>query len=172
MLTYLELKKNPREFLAMTSLTLAEFEALLPIFAEEYAASCSSTHTHRGTVRQRQAGGGRESKLQTIEDKLLFILVYQKTYPLQTAHGIQFSLSQGQVNEWIQRLMPIVAQALNRLGYAPENDPVAFAASGATPDPRPALLMDGTERRRQRPKDPEKQRENYSGKKKPIRIKT
>ena len=151
MLTYLELKKNLREFLAMTSLTLVEFEALLPIFAEEYAASCSSTHTQSGQVRQRQAGGGREPKLQTPEDKLLFILVYQKTYPLQTVQGLQFDLSQGQANKWIQRLMPIVARALNRLGYAPESDPVAFAESGAPPaDPRPALIIDGTERRRQR----------------------
>ena len=170
--TYPKLKENSRQFLAMTSLTLSEFEALLPIFAEEYTASRSTKHTQSGQVRQRQAGGGRKSNLRTIEDKLLFILVYQKTYPLQTAQGIQFGLGQAQANEWIHRLLPILDQALERLGYAPERDPAAFPQSGATPDIPPALLIDGTERRRQRPKNPEKQRENYSGKKKPIRIKT
>ena len=172
MLTYTTLKDNPRQFLAMTSLTLNEFEALLPVFAEAYATTHAGQYTHSGQVRQRQAGGGRQATLRTIEDKLLFILVYQKTYPLQTAQGLQFGLSQAQANEWIHRLLPILNQALARLGYAPERDPAAFRQSGATPGTPPALLLDGTERRRQRPKNPEKQRESYSGKKKSTPIKT
>lgn len=172
MLTYTTLKDNPRQFLAMTSLTVKEFEALLPVFAEAYAATQSREHTQSGKARQRQAGGGRKSELRTIEDKLLFILVYQKTYPLQTFQGLQFGLSQTQANVWIHRLLPILNQALDRLGYMPERDPAAFPQSGATADRPPALVIDGTERRRQRPKTPEKQRENYSGKKKPIPIKT
>ena len=168
MLTYPTLKDNPRQFLAMTSLTLNEFEALLPVFAEEYAASQSSTHTSSGQVRRRQAGGGRKARLLTNEDKLLFILVYQKTYPLQTFQGLQFGLSQAQTNEWIHRLLPLVKRALERLGYMPQDDPTAFPQSGATPGMPPALLIDGTERRRQRPKNPGKQRENYSGKKSPY----
>ena len=109
---------------------------------------------------------GRKANLRTIEDKLLFILVYQKTYVLQTFHGIQFGLSQAQANDWIHRLMPVLNIALQQLHYAPERNPVAFPQSGATSDRPPALLIDGTERRRQRPKNPEKQGENYSGKKK------
>lgn len=166
MLTYTTLKDNPRQFLAMTSLTVKEFEALLPAFAEAYVASQSSEHTQSGKVRQRQAGGGRTARLWTNEDKLLFILVYQKTYPLQTFQGIQFGLSQTQANVWIHRLLPILNQALDCLGYTPERDPAAFPQSGATANTPPALVIDGTERRRQRPKTPEKQRENYSGKKK------
>jgi len=166
MLTYTTLKDNPRQFLAMTSLTVKEFEALWPVFAEAYAASQSRERTQSGTVRQHQAGGGRTARLGTPEDKLLFILVYQKTYPLQTFQGIQFGLSQTQANIWIHRLLPILNQALDRLGYAPERDPNAFPQSGATADLPPALLIDGTERRRQRSKNPEKQRESYSGKKK------
>jgi len=51
MLTYAKLKDNPRRFLAATSVTQDEFEHFLLVFAEEYAATQSSTHT--------QAGGGR-----------------------------------------------------------------------------------------------------------------
>ena len=172
MLTYTQLKENARRFLSVTSLTLAEFESLVPVFAEEYEATQSSTHTREGTLRQRRPGGGQKARLATIEDRLLFILMYHKTYPLQTVHGLQFDLSQPHTNEWIHRLLPILNQALERLNYAPERDPMAFAQSAARPDALPALQIDGTERRRQRPKNPEKQRENYSGKKKPIRIKT
>ena len=37
MLTYTTLKDNPRQFIAMTSLTRKEFETLLPAFATAYA---------------------------------------------------------------------------------------------------------------------------------------
>ncbi len=172
MLTYAKFKDNPRRFLAVTSITRAEFQHLLPIFAEAYAATQSTTHTQAGRPRQRQAGGGRKARLASVEDKLLFILMYHKTYPLQTVHGLQFGLSQAQTNEWVHRLMPVFNITLERSGYAPERDPVAFAQQGAPTDPPLALQIDGTERQRQRPKNPEKQREHYSGKKKPTRTRT
>jgi len=92
-------------------------------------------------------------------------LVYQKTYPLQTAHGLQFGLSQSQTNEWIHRLLPILERSLTRLKQMPERNPQAFATSGVTPGVPTDLIIDGTERRRQRPKNSEKQCEMYSGKK-------
>ena len=170
--TYAELKENRRQFLATTSLTVTEFEELLAAFRNVYEARYSTTLTQAGQPRQRQVGGGRKSHLGTVEDKLLFILMYQKTYPLQTVQGLAFGLSQSRTNELIHELMPLLDEALKQMGHRPERDPGAFPKSGATPGTPPALLLDGTERRRQRPKNPEKQRENYSGKKKPIRIKT
>src|SRR5262245_47046723 len=104
MLTYAELIKDPKRLQAMTSLRPAEMEALLPHFAEAFAASQSSEQTQSGQPRQRRAGGGRTAQLGTLEDKLLFILIYQKTYPLQTTLGLLFGLSQPQTNYWIQRL--------------------------------------------------------------------
>jgi len=181
MLTYARLAKQPTRLLAMTSLRPDEFEALLSHFAEAYGATQSPDHTQAGQPRQRRAGGGRKAQLTRLEDKLLFILVYHKTYPLQTAHGLQFGLSQAQTNEWIHRLLPLLATApctgstasrcrrVARAGYAPARDPVAFAQSTA-PDAAPvAMQIDGTERPRQRPKNPTKQREHYSGKKSPHR---
>jgi hypothetical protein len=46
-----------------------------------------------------------------MEDKVLLILVYQKTTPLQTMHGLHFGLSQPQTNSWIHRLLPVLRQA-------------------------------------------------------------
>ena len=79
-----------------------------------------------GKPRKRRAGGGRKGVLQETEQKLLFILVYQKTYPLQTLLGEGFALSQPRVNEWVQRLLPIVKMALDELGVLPERAPPAL----------------------------------------------
>ena len=172
MITYATLKKNPRRFISMTSLTLSEFDALLPTFIAQSAQLHSVTHTRAGKPRRRKAGGGNKPRLATPADQLLFILIYQKTYPLQTAHGLQFDLSQAQTNEWIHRLLPILERSLTSLKQMPERDGAAFATSGVTPAAPTDLIIDGTERRRQRPKNPEKQREAYSGKKRPTRTKT
>lgn len=172
MITYATLKKNPRRFLSMTSLTVSEFDALVPAFIAESAKLHSLTHTRAGKPRRRKAGGGNKARLATPEDRLLFILIYQKTYPLQTALGLQFDLSQAQTNEWIHRLLPILERSLTGLKQMPERDGSAFATSGVTPGVPTDLIIDGTERRRRRPKNPEKQREAYSGKKRPTRTKT
>ena len=172
MLTYEELKKSPRKFLSMTSLKVEEFDILLPYFAKAYATTQSETHTRVGQERQRKAGGGNKPRLATIEDKLLFILVYKKIYPLQTAHGLMFGMGQSQANEWIHRLSPILESALISSGHMPERDGRAFEYRGASKDAPTDLIIDGTERRKQRPKDPEKQKEAYSGKKRPIPTRT
>jgi len=152
-------------------LTVTEFEGLIPTFKQESAKRYSPTYTATGKPRQRKAGGGNKPRLATTEDQLLFILVYQKTYPLQTALGLQFGMSQAQANEWIHRLLPILERTLAYLKQMPERDGHAFATHGTTAGVPTDLLIDGTERRRQRPKNAEKQREAYSGKKSPHRQK-
>src|SRR5258708_5691440 len=166
MLTYAQLVKQPVRLQAMTSLRPDEFEALLPYFAEAYAATQSADRTQAGQPRQRRAGGGRKAQLACLEDKLLFILIYQKTYPLQTAHGLQFGLSQSQTHDWLHRLLPVLHAALVRAGYAPERDPAHLGQRRAATSNPLALQLDGTERPRQRPQNPAKQRAHYSGKKK------
>ena len=169
MLTYAQLVQQPTRLQAMTSLRPDEFEALLPHFADAYAATQSPDYNQAGQPRQRKAGGGSKAQLDSLADKLLFILIYHKTYPLQTAHGLLFGLSQPQTCEWIHRLLPLLVASLERAGYAPARDPAAFAQPAA-PDAAPrAVQIDGTERPRQRPKNPTKQREHYSGKKSPHR---
>jgi hypothetical protein len=166
MLSYENLKEKPKEFLAATGLTVKEFELILSIFRLKYAGLFEADKTRQGKPRQRQVGGGVKEKLRSDEDKLLFILVYQKTYPIQIMHGLQFELSQPQVNYWIHRLMPVLRESLLEMGMTPERDPSAVAENRLVNENAPDLLIDGTERRRQRPKDAKKQKEHYSGKKK------
>jgi DDE superfamily endonuclease len=166
MLIYNELKNKPREFLAATGLKLDEFEKLLLAFQTAYEKKYPPHLTQEGKTRQRQVGGGATGALPKIEDKLFFILVYQKTNPLQTMHGLQFGLSQPQANDWIHRLLPVLQHALRDLGEAPERDARRVATSDLARAGGPDLTIDGSERRRQRPQDHAKQKEHYSGKKK------
>jgi hypothetical protein len=166
MMTYTELQNDRRKFLALTGLTLREFQLLLPAFAQAYERLYRPDQTLAGQPRQRFPGGGRKGVLDAPEQKLLFLLVYLKTYPLQTLLGELFALSQSRVNYWIHRLLPILNEALDELGVRPERDGSHFAVSQAASGESPRLIIDGTDRRRQRPKNPEKQAAHYTGKKK------
>jgi hypothetical protein len=166
MLTYTTLQDRPREFLAATGLTHAEFARLLPTFATAYAALYPPDKTLAGQPRQRRVGGGATGALPQMADKLLFILVFQKTNPLQTMHGLQFDLSQPQTNYWMHHLLPVLQRTLAALGMAPERDASRVATSPLALEGAPDMVIDGTERRRQRPTNAAQQQEQYSGKKK------
>ena len=71
MLTYTTLQDRPREFLAATGLTHAEFAHLLPAFATAYARLYPPEKTLEGMPRQRRAGGGATGTLPQMADKLL-----------------------------------------------------------------------------------------------------
>lgn len=165
MLTYRELKKNATRFLSMTGQTVEEFEAILPSFIQAWDEDIEKREQSK--TRKRRAGGGRKPALKSAEERLLFILIYFKLYPLQEAQGAFFGISQSQANEWIQRLTPILKSTLGKEKVLPERDPSSLPEILSEYD----LLefnIDGTERRIQRPKDSEKQREHYSGKKRRI----
>ena len=166
MMTYARLQSDRREFLALTGLTFQEFQLLLNAFTPAYERRYPKDRTLADRPRQRCAGGGRKGVLDCPEQKLLFLLVYLKTYPLQVLMGELFSLSQPGVNYWIHRLLPVLRDALDSLSVLPERNPNDFARSQTATGTEPRLIIDGTERRRQRPKSPEKQALHYSGKKK------
>ena len=166
MLTYATLQDRPREFLAATGLTHDEFARVLPAFAAAYTVLYPPDKTWAGKVRQRQSGGGAKGILSPMADKLLFILIYQKTHPLQTLHGLQFDLSQPQTHYWLHHLLPVLQHALATLGVAPERAASQVATSPLALEGAPDGVLDGTERRRQRPSDAAQQKELYSGKKK------
>src|SRR4029453_3977273 len=166
MITYTTLKDRPREFLTATGLTHDKFLRLLLAFEAAYTACYPLDKTWHGKARRRQRGGGAKGLLVQREDKWLFIVVYQKTNPLQTLHGLHFGLSQPQRHYWIHRLLPVLRQALAAREMAPERDASRVATSPRMLEGAPAGALDGTERRRQRPTDPRQQTAHDSGKKK------
>lgn len=166
MVTYSSLSTQAGPFLAMTGLTLAEFRELLPAFAAAYERAHPIDRTADGRARPRWPGAGRPSALARAEDKLLFVLVYLKTYPLQVVLGQLFGISTSQANYWLHHLLPVPRAALDELGVAPERDGARLARRPAGTGGPGVVIIDGTERRRRRPKNAEKQARHYSGKKK------
>ena len=159
------LKKKPKELVALTGLARRECEELLPVF--EKALRATEEKAKPATKeRQRAPGAGRKPGLPTVEDKLLFGLVYTKTYPLQVVHGKLFGMSQSSANEWLHFLLPVLAAALDALGVLPEREGKGVAQRERRYGEPRDLIVDGVERRRQRPKNKEKQALPYSGKKK------
>jgi hypothetical protein len=74
---------------------------------------------------------------------------------LQVLMGELFGLSQPGVNYWVHRLLPVLQAALDELGTLPERNPRRFARSQPAAEGESRLIIDATERRRQRPKTPE-----------------
>ena len=156
---------------AKHSLTLEEFEKLLLSFTKAWNEYQVEQNNKRKSKRKRKEGGGRKGNIKRTEDKLLFILVYHKTYPLQIVQGELFGMSQSQANYWIHVLSPILQKALAYEEKLPSRSPHNFVENPNNCDTR-NYQIDGTERRRQRPKDKKEQKEYYSGKKKRILTKT
>ena len=166
--SYHQIPEHPKLFLAMTGLTRAEFHPLLPHFQHAWDQYVTQHYVERDD-RQRQYGAGRsESTLVRIEDKLLFILYYVKVYPLQEILAFEFGMVQSTANEWIQILSEVLQKALDHGEYLPERDPKQLETVLAS-ETESMYGIDGTERPRQRPRDPEKQNHYYSGKKKRTR---
>ena len=163
MITYEEIKDKPATLRSFTGLDKPEFERLLKVFEGAWEEYIKEQYIE-GKERKREYGGGRKARLREVEDKLLFIVFYYKTYPLQEVIGFLFDLSQSQANEWIHTLSEVLRRALGKENQLPERDPQHLQeVLGECPEL--AFIIDGTERRRQRPVDKEEQKSYYSGKK-------
>ncbi|MEO1397206.1 MAG: transposase family protein [Cyanobacteria bacterium J06634_5] len=165
---YAALKNKPRTLRSLTGFNPQEFEALLPSFGAAWASFV--TEQAERPSRKRAYGAGRTAHLKILEDKLLFILFYYRQYPTQEAQGFFFGMSQAQANEWIHRLSGLLNQALGYEMQLPERR-AANLETVLSACPSLEFIIDGTERPINRPKDKDKQKSHYSGKKKAHTVK-
>lgn len=147
-----------------TGLSRQEFEQLSAAFAQEWARYMRH-YTWCGKERRRQSKGRVNSVLPAVEDKLLFILFYLKTNPLQEVLASTFGLDQPQASRWLELLRGTLLDTLARERVLPERQAECLyrAVAGES-----KLLIDGAERPVGRCVDEEAQKEYYSGKKKPY----
>jgi hypothetical protein len=151
---YEEARTKPRVFQQLTGLKIEEFDKLKGAFQKASEEE-----------EPRESPAGRKAVLRTYEDKLFFILFYLRHYPTQEVVGFLFGISQGQANQWIHRLTPIVKKALGEEKELPART-AADAQELMEACPERAFILDGTERPVRRPQDSEDRRKDYSGKKK------
>jgi hypothetical protein len=175
MTNYTRLSRKPKQFHALIGYTLEEFRALLPAFVTSFLAYVQA-YTLTGKRRQkRRYVAYKNSPLPTMEDKLLFILMYLRKAPTQDLFGEVFGMPQPVVNRWVHVLHPCLNRALAELGELPARTAselqVAHDAVKVYFSRRDTFVQDGTERPIQRPKDQEVQKNYYSGKKKRHTVK-
>src|SRR5215831_4613910 len=122
-----DLQSRPMECLDCTSLTLDEFQQLVPPFETAFHARMAAWRMDGKPRTARRFTVYKNCPLPTPEDRLLFILTYVKTYALQVVHGRLFGMVQGKANQWIHMLLPVLLAALRTLGDAPARSLSALA---------------------------------------------
>ena len=126
-LRFTELQSRPIECLNFTSLTLDEFQQLVPPFEAAFHARMAAWRMDGKPRTARRFTVYENCPLPTPEDRLLFILVYLKTYALQVVQGRLFGMVQSKANRWIHILLPALLAALRALGDAPARSLTALA---------------------------------------------
>src|SRR5918912_2932944 len=154
MLAYTTARQRPSQFLACTGLTVEAFDMLLDSFSQAWEEYRKKNYVN---------SGGGNPKLPTVAYKLFFNLFYYKVYPIQAAMGAMFGMSQSQVCTWIHVLSPVLKRALGAEHCLPERNPRKLKEALEACEIHD-FLIDGTERERQRPSDPQEQKACYSGK--------
>ena len=156
--------KDDRLLRAVTGLNLKALAELKPAF--EQALAEAPTPRRSKAPREREVGAGRKPRLATAEQKLLYILFYFKCYPTFDLAGLLFDLDRSQAHRWMHRLQPVLEAALGKKMALPKRKLRSMDEFIECFPELERIILDGTERPIQRSKDKDKQKQDYSGKKK------
>src|SRR5262249_40866175 len=126
-LRFTDLQSRPLEFLDFTSLTLDEFQQLVPPFEAAFHARMAAWRMDGKPRTARRFTVYKNCPLPAPASRLLFILAYLKTSALEVVHGRLFGMVQGKANQWIHILLPALLAALRTLGDAPARSLTALA---------------------------------------------
>src|SRR5712664_604373 len=118
-LRFPDLQSRPTEFLDFTSLTLEEFQALVPPLETAFHAHMAAWCLDGKPRTARRFSVYQNCPLPTPEDRLFFLLTYLKTSTLQVVQGRLFGMRQSKAHQWIHVLLPVLLAALRTLGDAP-----------------------------------------------------
>lgn len=163
------LGKHPSVFRAMTGLTVAAFDQLLPELRAAFAAA--RRHRLDRPNRQRALGGGDDFDL-GVDDQFLLAIVWLRHYPTQECLGYLFGVSDSTAKRAVDRCLPLLEQSgrdtlrLPDPGRGHRKDLPALLKD----TPALAVIVDTFEQRTQRPT--RRQRAYYSGKKKAHTLKS
>jgi Helix-turn-helix of DDE superfamily endonuclease len=118
-LRFTDIQTRPTEVVDLTSLTLNEFRQLIPPFEAAFQVHMAEWCLDGQPRTARRYTTYQNCPLPTPEDRLLFILIYLKTYPLQVVQGRLFGMGQSKAHQWIHVLLVVLQATLRALGDAP-----------------------------------------------------
>jgi hypothetical protein len=147
---------------ALTGLKVSEFENLVVDFAWNY----KEYEAKKKKKRVRKIGGGRNSRIESMEEKLFYVLWYMKTYPTFDLASFQVGFARSSACYWMHDLLPILEQTMRRKFVLPQrkiSDPEEYFR--LFPEAK-EVFVDAVERLKQRPSKKKSQQKTYSGKKK------
>lgn len=153
-----KLRKNPLHFRRLTGITAEKFDEIYEQLKPKYQEFNQERLKNKTKNRKRRIGGGSQFKL-GLEDRLLMLLMYYRTYSTHIFLGFLFDINDSNVSRNINPLQPLLAGIFK----IPEKK------IEMSEDEILDLFFDGTEQQINRPK--KGQKKWYSGKKKKHTIK-
>ena len=126
-LRFADLQTRPTEVLDLTSLTADEFRQLVPPFEAAFQAHMAQWRLDGRPRTARRSTTSTNCPRPTPAERLLFILVYLQTYPLQVVQGRLCGRGQSKAHQWIHVLMVVRRATLRALGEAPSRAVAALA---------------------------------------------
>ena len=163
--------RDDRQMKALTGLSQAQFDHLLPVFSDIYRKTQQQMYEEgvESGTRRRHPGGGSKGKLPTMAEQLPFVLYYSQTYPPFDVLGTPLEIARSKAHENLHTLSPILYDTLVHLDLMPSRELSTPEALKAALQGGDRLLIDATERAYHRSQADAKQREHDSGKKNSIR---
>lgn len=179
---YTKLARSPKLFLSVTGMHLHTFEELLPQFEQAFLkldAERKLKTVRTAEVRQRAAGAGRTFN-NDLANRALMLLVYFRLYLTQEFMTLLFKASNKsvicrniqQMRSVIESNLPTPERALKRIfSLAKAEHERRKKRIGSIEEfrqayPELSFIIDGVEQPKQKPKDKQKRKSDYSGKKK------
>jgi hypothetical protein len=167
----LEKEVPAHQFRGTFGVSQEQFKLILKTFSvlwqEEKDQKSKAVWDAKGRAKKKNSGGGK-SKLPTADKALAFVLYYLKQYPTFSALASQFGMTSGNANILLHYHRVTLLDSLKKMNVVPKT---SFATVDEFEEflknnKIEEILGDATERPIQRPKDKERQKTHYSGKKK------
>jgi hypothetical protein len=154
--------RSVRQWRAATGLDAKRFHGLLPLFAEAYRRLFGASMAERETINP-------DGATLTSEEELLFFTLFSfKSGLTYDVLGLVCGLDGANAQRQQDVGIAVLKEALQTGGYAPKRSFQTVAEFHRDFLKRGPLLLDATEQRTQRPQDKQRQKGQYSGKKKPT----
>jgi len=163
--------RDERQLKSLAGVTESQLEIIATEFYQVEKEARVAKYEQVAKKRVRKPGGGNKGILKTSIQKVLFVLVYCKIYPTYDDLASRFGMSKSAAFDNIQIHFPKVQKALANLGVLPHRTFSNLEEFQEIFSDIEEIIIDVTERHQVRPKDPSKQKESYSGKKKMHTVK-